>query len=99
MTTHSEKDLRKKSHNVTRKDVDRGSANPRIQCSVCGKWMRLYGQVPNRYNGGKIERTQIFYGGCSYSNGDHLAGDKQDVCDNCCHIECKKISEIANAVH
>lgn len=42
--------------------------------------------------------TQNFYGGCGYTNGEHLAGSVgkdgcRDVCDACCHTECKRLAE------
>jgi hypothetical protein len=64
---------------------ERGQQNPRMQCDCCGKWMRVHCE-PYQSLGG-YEATQMFYGGCAYSNGDHLAGN--DVCDNCCHTKCK----------
>mgnify|MGYP000213955532 FL=1 len=61
------------------------STNPRMQCAVCRKWMRLHKAevVTDRM-------TQRFYGGCGYTNGDHypVNGD-YDVCDECCHKHCK----------
>lgn len=74
------------------KQLDKGSANPRMQCSVCGRWMRLHGKRLGVVNGEIVEIAfQRFYGGCSYNNGDHLAGDGGDVCDVCCHRECMKL--------
>lgn len=75
---------------------DTNKSNPRIQCSVCGKWMRLNGvKIVN----GKEHYFQRFYGACDWNQGgDHLAGDKIDVCDNCCQIECKKISELLTPI-
>lgn len=70
---------------------DKLSNNPRLQCSVCAKWMRLYGLKRNAV--GEMEMFYRFYGGCGYTNGDHLAGNHIDVCDECCHKECKKFSE------
>jgi hypothetical protein len=66
---------------------DRTSRNPRVQCSVCGKWKRQYQKELNRFGD-----TQQFYGGCSYRNGDHLAGDHIDVCVGCCDTECRKLA-------
>lgn len=65
---------------------DLRASNPRLQCCVCGKWKRL-----NKSNG-----EQTFYGGCNFSNGDHLAGKTgpdgcNDVCDECCERECLKL--------
>ena len=66
--------------------TDDRSSNPRFQCSVCAKWMRLFGR--DEYG----EQIQRMYGGGGWSSGyDHLAGDKCDVCDKCCNIECKRI--------
>jgi hypothetical protein len=80
---------------IARKDI--GSQNPRIQCSVCGRWMRLHGKRPEIVNGETVEVAfQRFYGGCSYNNGDHLAGSG-DVCDACCHRECMKIKASRSA--
>lgn len=77
---------------------DRKSDNPRLQCSCCAKWMRLHGVRVNPQTG---EREQFyrFYGGCGYTDGgDHLAGKAgpdgcRDVCDDCCHKECKRLSD------
>lgn len=75
------------------KQIDLGSANPRMQCSVCGRWMRLYGKKLELINGKITETTvQRFYGGCSYNKGDHLAGDRINVCEDCCHRECMKLA-------
>ena len=75
------------------KQIDQGSANPRMQCSVCGRWMRLHGKRLEVVNGKVTEVTfQRFYGGCSYNNGDHLAGNHTDVCEVCCHQECMKLA-------
>lgn len=72
--------------------IDRGSQNPRMQCSVCGRWMRLHGKRLEVIDGVVTEVAfQRFYGGCSYHNGDHLASSG-DVCDACCHCECMKIA-------
>jgi hypothetical protein len=68
---------------------ERGQNNPRMQCDCCGKWKRIHASKPYMSKGG-YEATQIFFGGCSYGNGDHLAG--HDVCDDCCHTECKRIA-------
>src|SRR4051794_23456254 len=72
---------------------DRAASNPRIQCVVCGKWKRLH--VKAYTSKGGYEATQTFFGGCGY-NGDnsHLAhkGADDDVCDGCCHIECKRLA-------
>ena len=66
---------------------DEKSSNPRLQCSCCAKWMRLFG----RDESGK--RIQRFFGGCDYSDGDHLAGDKRDVCYECCKKFCKELKK------
>lgn len=72
---------------------DRAADNPRIQCVVCGRWKRLH--VKAYTSKGGYEATQTFFGGCGY-NGDnsHLAhkGADDDVCDECCHIECKRLA-------
>jgi hypothetical protein len=67
---------------------DRASSNPRIQCSVCGKWKRLHTKDKRP----PYDLRQTFFGGCSYANGDHLAGDRIDVCADCCEIECKTLA-------
>jgi len=69
---------------------DRSANNPRLQCSVCGKWRRLHCREYESIGGYKA--NQNFFGGCPYTKGDHLAGDKMEVCDSCCHIECKKLA-------
>jgi hypothetical protein len=54
--------------------------------------MRLHGKRLEVVNGEVKEVSfQRFYGGCSYTQGDHLAGDHIDVCDACCHRECMKL--------
>jgi len=62
-----------------------------MQCVVCGKWKRLHTKSPQPPHA----LCQTFFGGCSYSGGDHLAGklDDNDVCELCCHIACKAIAE------
>lgn len=72
---------------------DIGHTNPRLQCSVCSRWMRLHGKRLEVV-GAKVTEVafQRFYGGCDYSGGDHLAGDRTDVCDVCCHAECKRLA-------
>lgn len=64
--------------------IDKGSQNPRMQCSCCGKWKRLMSK------GG----VYLFDGACGYTGADHLAGDQKtvSVCTACCHTECKKIA-------
>lgn len=69
--------------------ADRRSDNPRLQCGCCGKWKRLYGrdEAGNRH--------YRFYGSCDHTGGDHLCSktaDVNDVCDECCQIECKRIA-------
>lgn len=76
------------------KQIDKGSQNPRMQCSVCGRWMRLHGRRLEAV-GGKVTEVAVqrFFGSCGHNNGGpHLAGDKEDVCHRCCDIECKKAS-------
>ncbi len=79
------------------KQVDIGSSNPRMQCSVCGRWMRLHGRRLELVDGQPTSVTfQRFYGGCTHNKGnDHLAGDRADVCAVCCGVECKRIAERA----
>lgn len=72
---------------------DKLADNPRLQCSACHKWMRLHGR--DKKTGDMFYR---FYGGCAYTNGDHLAGKPNadgchEVCDGCCQMECKRLSE------
>lgn len=75
------------------RQLDLGSQNPRMQCSVCGRWMRLHGKRLVVVGGKPTEVAfRRFYGSCSYSRGDHLAGTNNDVCDACCHRECMKIA-------
>lgn len=73
---------------------DHASDNPRLQCSVCRRWMRLHGKRLEAVNG-KVEEVsfQRFFGGCPFTQGDHLAGDKTDVCHACCEVECKKLAK------
>jgi len=74
---------------------DHAAHNPRIQCVVCGKWKRF--RVKEYISKGGYEANQTFFGGCAYSEkGEHLArkGSDNDVCDDCCHIACKAISEM-----
>lgn len=79
---------------MTMKQIDQGSENPRMQCSVCGRWMRLHGKRLEAVNGVMTEvAVQRFYGSCHYaSGGDHLAGDRTDVCAKCCNTECKRLA-------
>lgn len=76
------------------KHLDQGSQNPRMQCSVCGRWMRLHGKRLEVVDGQITEvAVQRFFGSCSHSGGgDHLAGDHADVCHVCCERECKAIA-------
>jgi hypothetical protein len=71
---------------------DKSATNPRLQCSVCHKWMRLHRAKPDPQTG----HSQRFFGGCSFTRGDHLAGDKMDVCDDCCRTECKRLAELCD---
>lgn len=69
------------------KDIN--AANPRMQCSVCGKWKRLDGvEIRN----GKRVMFSRFHA-CGYGNGDHLAGDHGTVCEECCQTACREIYE------
>jgi len=76
------------------KQIDKGSANPRMQCSVCGRWMRLHGKRLEVINGKVTEvAVQRFFGSCAFNKGgDHLAGDHADVCAGCCDQECMKLA-------
>lgn len=66
---------------------DHRANNPRMQCAVCRKWMRLHKAKPTA---GSEWLGQRFYGGCGYTNGDHYpVGGDHDVCDECCHKHCK----------
>lgn len=72
---------------------DRRADNPRLQCSCCAKWKRLHGRDSTG------EMFYRFYGGCGYTDGDHLAGKAdhhgcRDICDDCCQRECKRLSEL-----
>lgn len=64
--------------------------NPRLQCSCCGRWKRLHCKPYPSLGGYQAEQT--FFGGCAYTDGDHLAGDHVDVCDDCCHVACQQIA-------
>lgn len=71
---------------------DRRANNPRLQCSVCGKWKRLRRRTDDARG-----FNQNFYGGCQHNKGgDHLAGDKSDVCTDCCDTACKAKAEGAS---
>ena len=71
---------------------DKLASNPRLQCVVCGKWLRLHRAQADGWG-----NTQTFYGGCTFNKGgDHLAakpGDN-DVCEWCCQRECKRLKEL-----
>ena len=76
---------------MTTHPADTRAANPRIQCSVCGQWKRFYRREPDSLH----EWTQNFYGGCHYNHGnDHLAGDKSDVCVECCDRACAQLAAL-----
>ena len=66
---------------------DRSAANPRLQCSVCGKWKRLHQKAKKP----PFDSNQNFFGGCHFTGGDHLAGDKVDVCVECCETKCREM--------
>jgi hypothetical protein len=69
---------------------DAKSANPRLQCSVCGKWKRGHRKTEHPNHPGW---TQNFYGSCAHNdNGDHLAGDHADVCVDCCDKACAALA-------
>lgn len=55
------------------------NANPSLQCSVCGRWMRLHGKDKN---GNAVQR---FYSCCGeHGEFEHL----ENVCDECCKKKC-----------
>lgn len=69
---------------------DDGAENPRMQCCVCRRWMRLHGV---RSNGLAMQR---FYGSCEHNHGgDHHAAENgdNDVCNECCKVECRRIEK------
>ena len=72
--------------------ADRHAQNPRLQCVVCAKWMRLHVKEPRPPYG----ERQTFFGGCTYADGygDHLAGRNGDfdVCAGCCETACQQIA-------
>ena len=82
---------------------DHSADNPRIQCIVCAKWMRLHQSTARNTPSG--EHTQNFFGGCQYAldltqaglhrGEEHLAGKDgdHDVCETCCHVACKAIHD------
>ena len=74
---------------MPRHPKDHNADNPRMQCSVCKRWMRENGVRTNER--GEREAFSRFYG-CSYGNGDHLAGDHETVCEACCLRECHKLA-------
>jgi hypothetical protein len=56
--------------------------------------MRLHGKRLEVIDGKVTEvAIQRFYGSCDYSGGEHLAGDRIDVCHGCCEIECKRLAQ------
>ena len=59
----------------------RGQRNPSMQCSLCGRWMRLHGR---NADGTALQR---FYGSCAVTLGDHPNGSAS-VCDECCREKC-----------
>lgn len=68
-------------------------SNPSMQCSVCGRWMRLHGKDED---GIAIQR---FYPCC----GEHGEfGHHTPVCDDCCKAKCPyklKTPTFAGAPH
>lgn len=71
------------------KILDPKSANPRMQCSECGRWMRLHGKRLEVVDGKVTEvAVQRFYGGCGVTLGDHPGGG--DVCSRCCPDKCRE---------
>lgn len=73
---------------------DKLSLNPRMQCSVCGRWKRMNGW--EYHPDGSRTQVQRFCA-CGYGNGDHLAGDGVTVCEDCCQTACRKIAESRSA--
>jgi len=57
------------------KQIDLGKSNPRMQCDICGKWMRLHG----RNEDGPFQR---FFAGYKTKDGKDIPHDK-DVCVTC----------------
>lgn len=79
------------------RQIDLSSQNPRMQCSVCGRWMRLHGKRLELIDGHITEvAVQRFYGGCNHTRGDHLAGDGANVCTVCCDTECKRLAALCD---
>lgn len=69
--------------------LDHGSANPRLQCFECGRWMRLHGKRLEAVNDQITEvAVQRFYGSCEVTKGDHPCGN--DVCSRCCPEKCRQ---------
>lgn len=69
--------------------LDRGSQNPRLQCSECRRWMRLHGKRLDIIKGKVTEvAVQRFYGECTATGGDHPGGG--DVCSRCCPDKCRE---------
>lgn len=66
------------------KIIDPHSANPRMQCSECGRWMRMHGKRLEAVDG-KVTEVAVhrFYGGCSATGGG-------DVCSQCCPDKCRE---------
>lgn len=75
---------------AVRHPKDHNAANPRIQCSACGKWKRENGV---RTVDGKRESYSRFYA-CGYGNGPHLCGDTDCVCDDCCQTKCREAHQM-----
>lgn len=69
-----------KATGIHNKDKSSYAANPRMQCSVCGRWKRLYGE--DFENGGLYER---FYAACG-QNGEYE--HVENVCHDCCLDKC-----------
>lgn len=70
---------------------DKVASNPRLQCSVCGQWKRVHLNADHPNHPGW---RQGFFGGCAFTKGDHLAGDRADVCVDCCDTECKRLFDL-----
>jgi hypothetical protein len=69
---------------------DHASHNPRMQCTVCKRWMRMNSWITEA--SGRREQFQRFCA-CGYGNGDHLAGDGVEVCQDCCQTKCRELAE------
>lgn len=74
---------------MTTHPKDTKADNPRIQCSACGQWKRHRSRHPHPPH----DLRENFFGGCGFSNGDHLAGDHIDVCEPCCQTACRQMKE------